>query len=124
MKCFRLMVVCFSVFFSSNIFAQVADDIFEGKIITKITNYKAAITIEVDGVIDNPDNCEVTSAYLVTFSGRRTQEYGNTNHGGDRALPVDISLQDLSRLRENSTPVNYRLEGCMFGFPVVRWISY
>jgi len=127
MNILKLIIVALC-FVSASVFAQVEIDVFEDKVITNITKYDGITTIVIDGFMENPDNCDRTDAYITAFgrTGLRffsTRQLGNTRHGGDPSIPINMQFDELLPLQLNATPIKFRLEGCILGFPVVRWVG-
>lgn len=59
-----------------------------------------------------------------TGAGTLINMLGNTNHGGEPTFPVNMTIEELSPLRINAIPVEFRVEGCLQGLPVIRWLAF
>jgi len=130
-----------------------ADDVVSGQIISHITNFDGVITIDTLQPIINPDSCSNPVAYIVSVTQSRFNQFqlpdpqpgnptntipardytgagtlinmlGNTNHGGDPTFPVNMTVEELLPLRIDEVPVEFRVEGCLRGFPVIRWLAF
>lgn len=111
---FVLFVFCAPL----NAVAQQADDVVLGQQISRIARFNGAITIRTEEPMMNPDNCEIPGDYLIALDGvtRFTFDSG--------AVPAQMTFEELALLRINEVPVDFRLEGCIRGFPAVRWLAF
>ena len=118
----KLLVIAILLIASNNVIAQ-SSDVFTDRVITSARIFANVTVITTDGRVENPDNCELTDFYILT-SSPGNQQLGTAGTFNSRNASASVSDAVLLRLRLESIPIDFRLQECAFGRPIVRWIGF
>jgi len=122
MKIIKLITTAILLIVSNNVLAQ-SDDVFTDRVITSARIFANVTAITTDGGVENPDNCELTDFYVLTSSpGNQVLGTAGTFKPMNSSASVSDTL--LLQLRLGSIPIDFRLQNCAFGRPIVRFIGF